>query len=402
MRLFVLSSNPPMPSWGTSMAFHRHLVERDDFQISVATDNLQVLEFPVRYPLVLLRSHRLLARLQRTRAGLWAHAWQHLVSGRRLDPRVLAAAQAFKPQIVLSSVSSWSWTNEMAWRLADRLRLPLVASFNDWFSYNLLAPPCLIKRVECRFRAFYRRADLALCTSEGMREALGPHGNAQILYPLGAAARQEPSGLQLASSASKPFSVLFAGNIGEWYGPMLEQLVSLWRQSGNCVSFRIFGSNPSWTHEFDSWSRREGIFRGQVPFDTLQGEAASANLLLVPMGFDPSVEIVERTSFKTKFMDYVSFQKPIVVWGPTYCSAVRIAQKFDSALCCTTPNPRDCLDSIHKLALDPARQLILVQNARRMYQDRFNPEQIHRVLVDHCQDLVSGSNGNVARRNAAA
>ena len=33
--------------------------------------------------------------------------------------------------------------------------------------------------------------------------------------------------------------------------------------------------------------------------------------------------------------DYLSFRRPILVWGPEYCSAVRVATEFDSAECVT-------------------------------------------------------------------
>src|SRR5256885_7955894 len=46
---------------------------------------------------------------------------------------------------------------------------------------------------------------------------------------------------------------------------------------------------------------------------------------------------------KTKFLDYLTFQKPIIVWGPEYSSAVRAAREFDAAECYTSPNAAGCI-----------------------------------------------------------
>ena len=38
-----------------------------------------------------------------------------------------------------------------------------------------------------------------------------------------------------------------------------------------------------------------------------------------------------RTSFTTKFLDYVAFGKPVILSGPAYCTPFRVAQKHGGA-----------------------------------------------------------------------
>ncbi len=130
------------------------------------------------------------------------------------------------------------------------------------------------------------------------------------------------------------------------------------------------------------------MYRGQVSFDQLKAHAQDADLLLLPMGFGDECAQIERTSFKTKFLDYLTFQKPIVIWGPEYCSAVRIAREFDAAECYTSPDAAGCIATLENVAHSSERQKQLVANAHRMYQNRFEPSRIHAVLLSECEKLV--------------
>jgi hypothetical protein len=180
--------------------------------------------------------------------------------------------------------------------------------------------------------------------------------------------------------------VFFAGSLSAWYGPMVEQLVRA--SSDFNLRFEIFGSNAGWSPDFDNAARTSGVYRGQVPFDRLKAHAQKADLLLLPMGFGAECAQTERTSFKTKFLDYLTFQKPIIIWGPEYCSAVRVAREFDAAECYTSPDTAGCAATLQNVARSPERQKQLVANALRMYHSRFEPSQIHAVLLTECEKLV--------------
>jgi hypothetical protein len=370
------------------MAFYRHFVERSDFDLLVATDSMDVERYDVPYPFVRFNAPGWLERVQRTRFHEWFHSYQHLIAGRFVPREVWRAARQFRPDLVFTIGGSWNWTAMMAGNIARRLGVPLVASFNDWFDYGVIIHPRLRGVAEKAFRHLYRSCDLALCTSEGMRDALGSHPNAHVLYPIGATLTSQTVEFTPYQPESGPARVAFTGNVGNWYGPMLERLVQHSAGKRDIFRFQIFGSNPSWSKTFDEWACRAGVFHGQLPFDKLRDEMDQADVLLLPMGFGESCAQVERTSFKTKFLDYVAFQKPIVVWGPDYCSAVRIAREFDSAECCTTSEAAQCLHQIRAVAGNPSRQTELVRNARQMYQDRFHPDKIHAGFFEKCRELI--------------
>lgn len=371
------------------MAFHRHFVERKDFQIKVLTNCDPFPAKSISYQPVLFGPGRLTRRLFRTRLSPWLHGPHALIAVGRVPRPVWQAAREFKPDAVFTIAGSWDWSALVAQRMARKFGVPLIASFNDWFSYGgMLSHPVYHQRIEKRFHRFYREADLALCTSEGMCEALGPHPNAHILYPMGALLPETNAPFQPFAGSPRPFVVAFGGSLADWYGPMLERLVRAAEKQSAPVEFRFYGSNATWSREFDAYARQARIFRGHLPFAELRQAMGEADALILPMGFDPQAAQVERTSFKTKFLDYLSYQKPIIVWGPEYCSAIRVAREFDSAETCIRPEAENILQSILSVARNPARQSALVNHARRMYDDRFHPDKIHAGLVQKIQATV--------------
>ena len=188
------------------------------------------------------------------------------------------------------------------------------------------------------------------------------------------------------------FTIFFGGNLGDWYGKMLESLILAANKANYRLEFKIFGSNPSWSKEFDEWVKKEGVFGGRVNFDELSAEACKADLLLLPMGFGEDCALVERTSFKTKFLDYLTFNRPILVWGPEYCSAVRTAKEFDSAECVVSSDAKNCAYVIKELSEDSTRLIQLNDNAQNMYNSRFHPDKIHAGLVNKIHETIGEFN----------
>jgi hypothetical protein len=388
MRVFYLSYHPPVPTWGTAMSFYRHFVERNDFEIFVATDSVEVEQYRGPYRFLRFDVPMWLKRMQHTRFYRWFWQYNQSVAGYFVPDEVWQAARAFEPDLVFTIAGSWNWTARLAQRVAQQLQVPLVASFNDWFDFGVLMHPHFRTSIERAFRRFYRDCDLAFCTSEAILEALGPHPNVHVLYPIGTCMPETKRKFIPFTPGGKPATVFFAGSLSAWYGPMLEELVR--SNPDSQLRFEIFGSHvhANWSRDFDSFARTVGVYKGQVNFDELRTHAEKADLLLLPMGFGDECAQTERTSFKTKFLDYLTFQKPIVVWGPQDCSAVRFAREFDAAECYTSPDAAGCVAALQSLARSSARQKELVANAHRMYHSRFEPSEIHAVLLRECEALV--------------
>jgi len=367
------------------MTFYRHFCERRDFHTAVITNATSVVQ--QHYPFLILPNSTIFDRLARTRFSRWVHGVHLRFGGRGVSPEVDTFVRDFRPDAIFTVAGAWSPIARLAERVATRFQLPLIGSFNDWWYYNQIYHPFFGNSLAKQFLDFYQRCDLAICTSEGMQDALGSHRNSIILYPTGA--EHQPS-CSFKPPSGRSLTIGFGGNLGDWYGQMLESIVvEVENRMPGHFQFQLFGSRPSWSRIFGTKVVRDGVFHGQVDFETLTSAMRNCDILLLPMGFDPAVRQIESTSFKTKFLDYLTFEKPILVWGPEYCSAVRTAREFDSAEVYTREDPAGAANVLMNLKANPARQSLLVANARLMYADRFNPDKLHSQLVSRIKGLLS-------------
>ena len=164
IRVFYLSYHAPVPTWGTAMSFYRHFVERDDFEIFVATDSAEVEQYDVPYRFLRFDVPKWLKRMQHTRFYRWFWQYNQSIAGYFVPQQVCQAARTFKPDIIFTIGGSWNWTARLAQRVARCVDVPLVASFNDWFDFGVLMHPCFRRSIERAFRKFYRDCDLTFCT----------------------------------------------------------------------------------------------------------------------------------------------------------------------------------------------------------------------------------------------
>lgn len=396
MRVLIFSHCPPSPTWGGAMTFHRHFIQSGEFQNLIFYPSCHLFQSEVcqdSYACEAFKAFlpRLWLRLLNTRFSGFLVAIQELFGGIFLRKAWIEKARAFQPDFIFTVAGSWDWTPLAAQRLAKILGVPLVASFNDWYDYGSFRAWAVFRPfIRAKFFRLFQTCDLALCTSPKMLSALGGGPHAHVLYPTGAEITQiNCEYVPVLPTPSHPLRILFGGSLGDWYGPMLENLIIAHLKSSNdTLRFQVFGANPTWSTEFHQLSIKEDIYKGLVPFEQLADNASKSDVLLLMMGFDARARIVESTSFKTKFLDYLSFRRPILVWGPSYCTAVTVAQEYDSAEIVTDHSPCACLGALSRLGSDPDRRRQLIYNSAKMLDGDFHPYVIHQGLKARLQKLV--------------
>lgn len=368
------------------MTFYRHFCERDDFEISVITDEPLVMNYNVPYRYHILQRNKYWKRLSSTRFHFYLQTWDKLYGSIIIPQVIRQEVKRFKPDAIFTVAGSWNRMAVIAEKVARKYNIPLIGSFNDWWYYSSAFLPSSAEKIEKKFRDFYTNCDLAICTSEGMQDELGPHPNSIVLYPIGAKLDDSfvPEAEEI-SDRNSAFTIAFGGSLADWYGKMLESIITSMPDPD--IRFKVFGSNPSWTSGFDKLVKEQGIYSGQVSFDQLKSEMAKVDALILLMGFDSEIAQIERTSFKTKFLDYLTFRKPILLWGPEYCSAVKTAREFLSAEICTVNDPEQFIKVLYKVKEDTMLQEELVRNALTMYRERFNPDLLHAKLRQKIYDL---------------
>jgi glycosyltransferase involved in cell wall biosynthesis len=364
----------------------RHLVERKDFETFVLTNH--------RFFVPGISSHCFLRpvwleRVMRTRFRRFIRQFEMLFLGRWMLTTALRMASEFKPDLVFTIPDNdVSWC---AYLTARRLKLPLVTNFQDWWPQNQYwseseRPFLPVRRlIERRFRRMYVASELALCTSDGMKEFLGPHRNAVTLFPCPGNASTNVSAAR-APHGSKPLRVVYAGTIASDYG---QSVLSLARQLAGSPKFQflVYGPNPDWNHADVSWAKAQGIYQGFIPHEQLRAILASADVFLAIMSFERRSEIMSRVSFTTKFLEYAQYGRPIVVWGPPYCQPVLVAKKTLAGLPVESPDPAAVVSAFERLTTGSEYKRY-AESALRAAKTFFAPDYIHEVFKTSILSVV--------------
>jgi hypothetical protein len=97
-----------------------------------------------------------------------------------------------------------------------------------------------------------------------------------------------------------------------------------------------------------------------------------------------------RTSFTTKFLDYVAFGKPVILWGPEYCTPVRVARKHGGAAVVSSSDADAVVALSRQIAADSALNKKLSDEALQLHQTLFNPDRLQDIFVQKITELVDG------------
>jgi glycosyltransferase involved in cell wall biosynthesis len=236
-----------------------------------------------------------------------------------------------------------------------------------------------------RYRKLYSSSDLAFCTSDGMQEVLGPHPNSHVIYPM-------PGWHKVPEKTFPPengkFRIVYVGAAENFYGRMLRALIHEIEKHSD-MELIIVGPTQDWPVEEIRRAKERGICLGFMPPEKAAEVLAGADALLVVMSFEREHELFMRTSFTTKFLDYAAFAKPVILWGPDYCTPSRLAKREDAALVVETESPEGVIAAAKKLMEEPAEVERLSAASRRLNQTVFNPDRLQGIFVSEIEKLKS-------------
>ena len=383
LRVLLMTLEPPELHTGVRIILHRHLVQDPPFDLKVianrgpATETATV-DLLVEFP-------PWLDRLRRTRLNRWVKDFENLVWPYLPNRAVWKMAKEFNPDVVLTIADHN--LSYLAERVARRLKVPLAVMFLDWFPvmkgrFGHTWTQGLMSR---RYRTLYRRCDLAFCTSDGMQEMLGPHDNSHVIYPIGGK-HKIPE--RKRDSHDGKFRLVYVGSVENFYGRMHCALIEGLKGRGD-LEIRIGGPQADWPRDALEEATRRGIYLGFVPSERASQELADADALLVVMSFEKEHELFMKTSFTTKFLDYAAFGKPIILWGPDYCTPSKLARREDAALVVNDPDPRKVVAALEAIRESPELAEKYAAASRRLHNTVFDPDRLQSVFTERIHKLAA-------------
>jgi len=384
MRLMLVSIVPPHNDCGVRIVMHRHMVERAPFELHVASnaDFAEGLLIHTKIELPFL-----FQKIKKSRFGPALRKWildfenlvWPLVGCRKLEKSV----DKFQPDVILTLAETGLC--HIAHKVARKYQIPLAGLFLDWFPImnGHFGHKCTQPILSQRYRDLYASCDLAFCTSDGMQEVLGPHPNSHVIYPM-------PGWHKLPEKTFPPvtgkFRIVYVGAAQGFYGRMLRSLMHALEKHPD-MELIIVGPTQDWSKEEMRMAKEKGICLGFMPPEKAAEVLAGADALLVAMSFEREHELFMRTSFTTKFLDYSAFAKPVILWGPDYCTPSRLAKREDAAMIVDRESPVGVIVAAKKLMNEPAQVERLSAASRRLNQTVFNPDRLQGIFVGEIEKL---------------
>ncbi|MCU0780504.1 MAG: hypothetical protein MUF04_05305 [Akkermansiaceae bacterium] len=374
IHVIVISSVRPEPTSGGPVILYRHLVNQPGIVLEVYGNEPQ-------RPTISRFIRRVGGRLSRTWLHRFVEDFWVLWEGRWIDPELPCTVSDPSRTVVVTVAHGDGFM--AARRFAQRHGLPLVAWFMDWWPDIPDLHRAFRVRLEANYRSLYASAGRAVCVSAGMNHELGENPRSIILHDLPAAATDAPL---CPVPRGAEFRVFYSGNLTE-YGPMLGQaLVESLRHPEMLLQVR--GANPSWPDELRNHMRNNGRWLDFAPRAELDAWLASADAFLVLMAFDPALRRRMGTSFPSKLIEFAKFGKPLIVWGPEYCSAIQWARTGNKALCITDPSPAALIEGLHHLRDDAPLRAALSDKARAAAAAEFNPAPIRSRFRELLHEVI--------------
>jgi glycosyltransferase involved in cell wall biosynthesis len=386
-RIFYLAWTTPTTNGGACLAMHRHFVLHDDFDVFVASSS--PFQSP-QIPSLHLQRHPALVRLSNTRLCRLVRQFEMTVEPYWFLEQIESSLREFCPDAIFTVPdNTLSWT---AYLLAKKTGLPLITNFQDWWprgQFTLaLEKPYLPTRslLESRFRQLYQASDIAFCTSAGMKQKLGAHSNAPVLYPCPAPRDIEFQPDFQPPRPEKPLRIIYAGTIVNAYGRSVLSLAKALRGNKE-FEFHVYGPHPDWPSHDRQWMEDEGVYQGLVPHSALKAKLQEADACLVVMSFEPQLRIMMETSFTTKFLEYSQYGKPVIVWGPEYCQPVQIANAYGAGVSVVSPDADAVLKVLYRIQ-ETSFWKKLAKGAWKAANSIFDPDRIHSVLNTSIHSLL--------------
>src|SRR6267154_1063043 len=386
-RILLVSIVPPRNDYGVRIVMHRMFVERSPFELHVASNADFANDLLVHTPLRLARP---LQRLRKSRFGprlaAWITDYENFVWPLTTNTALETAVETFKPDVILTLAECGLCHG--ARKTAQRHGLPLAGLFLDWFPVmkGHFGPKVTQATLSRRYRELYSACDLAFCTSDGMQEVLGPHPNSHVIYPM--PGRHSVPEKPWPPSTGK-FRLVYVGSVQNFYGRMLCALIEKMETTKD-FEIIVVGPNADWPVELLERAKRNGVYLGFKSPEKAADVMASADALLVVMSFEKEHELFMRTSFTTKFLDYVAFGKPVILWGPQYCTPVRVARNHGGAAVISTSDAAAVVSLSRQIAADSALSRTLSNEALQLHQTLFNPNRLQDLFVQKMTELVNG------------
>ena len=298
-----------------------------------------------------------------------------------MAPKVAASLNGTRFDRIVTVAHGFGWL--AAAQMAENRNVPLHLIVNDDWPRAANVPDAFRNWLDKRFARVYRQAQSRICVSPAMqRDYEKRYGHrAEVLYPCRTADAPQFAGPpeHLAHNDHR-FTIAFAGTINS--SGYAQALIALSRALDK-VNGRLLIFGPLTVDQ----ARQINLDRPNITVggllnwpdlnDRLRHEV---DALFVPMSFDARDRSNMQIAFPSKLADCTAIGVPLLIYGPSYCSAVQWA-RGNSGVAEVVEAPEGLAEVVQRLANDPALRLELGTKALEIGRKYFEYETVRAVFT---------------------
>src|SRR6185369_10805362 len=378
-RLLYVGDVPVEASYHGSALLHRLLSDYPPEQLTIV-ETATPSETSRRLPQVNYLSHPIgKQRWLNTRFHPYVAAW-FTQTGKRFAPKITHSLNGFAFESVLTVAHGYGWL--AAAEIAEQTNVPLHLIVHDDWPRVATVAPAFRNWLDQRFASVYRQAQSRLCVSPAMSRFYEQRygAPAEVIYPSRAADcadfAEPPARL---ADRNNGFTIAFAGTVNS--RGYVRALTAL-QKALEPVDGRLLIFGPSTSDA--ALSHRNTESRGLLSSDELLMRLREeADALFVPMSFDASDRANMEMAFPSKLADYTATGVPLLIYGPSYCSAVAWARE-NPGVAEIVETETDLTNTIAKLANNPDHRIALgkcaLSTGRKYFSHARIQQRFHQFL----------------------
>ena len=325
----------------------------------------------------------------------------------RLSARLAAWIEAARPDVVYTILGSIEMM-ELVDQIRTRFGLPVVVHLmDDWRAererYGLLSP-FRRRRLNHLFDRSMRAAQGHLAISDAMASAYAAEFG--VAFEAIQNVIDSDHWLKAAKqniTTGRPARLLYAGSL--YPGVQLSSLLDVaaavvrLRAAGAAVTLDIMSPEYMVAPFRDQLEAYDGTrVVPQVPRDRYFGTICGADVLLLPVNFEPAAVRLVRYSMPTKVPEYLVSGVPILLYGPAGIAQADYAAREGWGLTVTRREPAVLDSSLKRVIEDQALRQELVLRARKIAAARHDSATV-RAAFQSALNRASGRSDLLADRH---
>jgi glycosyltransferase involved in cell wall biosynthesis len=195
----------------------------------------------------------------------------------------------------------------------------------------------------------------------------------------------------LRERAPDALTIVYTGAIYGMQQDALQRLVRIvtcgvgetWTPSK--VKLILYTSAPARYLRKIGFSWGPSVYLDEVKHEAMPSVLAEADILFLPMSFDPQRRHMVTTSIPSKISEYLASGVPILAHGPEYSSAVRYCREHNCALVVDQPDDAALREALIRLAADDELRRRLSEKALQTANKNHDAREIvPKFLVELC------------------